>query len=235
MNNKIGQNGKNRSHIIVGIPAYNEEQFVADVVIKSRKFADEVVVVNDGSTDNTAMEAKAAMATVINKDYRCGYGGSISTCMKIAKENVADILVTIDGDGQNNADEIPLLIFPILEGKADLVVGSRFLKEQDSVPRYRKFGIKAITSLYNFASKVKISDAQSGFRAYSYDVLKDYSPTEKGMAISVETLVYARHKGFTIKEVPISCIYHKGSHKSNPVIHGLSVALKLIKIRLKYR
>ena len=101
------------------------------------------------------------------------------------------------------------------------------------MPRYRKLGIEAITYLYNLGSKVKVSDAQSGFRAYAQAVLKGFSPNEKGMSISIETLIEARRKGLAIAEVPISCSYNSDSHSLNPVIHGLGVALNVIRLRLK--
>jgi glycosyltransferase involved in cell wall biosynthesis len=226
---------RDQVRIIVGIPAYNEARFIADVVKKSKNYAEEVFVINDGSTDDTAQIAEKAMATVINKNNRGGYGESIKSCLEVAKEKTADILVTIDGDGQHNPDEIPLLITPILNREADVVIGSRFLSKQDTMPRYRKLGIQIITFLYNFASKVHISDAQSGFRAYNKSFLQENYPTEKGMAISIEILLMARKRGLVIKEVPISCIYHSASHKFNPIMHGLGVIIKLIQIRLKMR
>lgn len=225
---------KDQSQIMVGIPAYNEEKFINDVIQKSKKYANEIIVINDGSTDDTARIAKEAMATVIDKNSRGGYGESIKSCLEIAKENKADILVTIDGDGQHNPDEIPLIVAPIINKEADLVIGSRFLNERGNMPKYRKFGIKIITFLFNLASKVKISDTQSGFRAYSRDFLEAVKPIEKGMAISIEILLIARRKRYKIKEVPISCTYHSASHKFNPILHGLGVAFKLIKLRLKF-
>ena len=222
-----------QNRIVAGIPAYNEEQFIAEVVGKARKFADEVIVVDDGSIDNTAQVAEAAGASVIDHGVNKGYGESIKSCFEVIKLSTADVLVMLDGDGQHDPDDIPRLLAPIFRGEADVVIGSRFLIRKSSIPRYRRFGIHVITFLYNFGSKVKVSDAQSGFRAYSRKVLDTFTITASGMGASVEVIIKIREKGFSIKEVPISCIYHPGSHSLNPVFHGLDVALTVVRLRLK--
>lgn len=223
--------------VVAVIPCYNTEYFISGVVSKARKYVDQVIVVNDGSHDGTAEAAKAAGALVINHGIRMGYGDAIKSCFEAAKANEADILVTLDGDGQHNPDELPQVLAPLLSGEADLVIGSRFLQlpqptQQTNMPRYRKFGINVITFLYNFGSRIKVSDSQSGFRAYSKKILDTISLTEKGMGISVEVILKARERGFSIKEVPISCTYHSKSSTINPVSHGLGVAFTVIKLRL---
>ena len=142
--------------VVAGIPAYNAAGYVSDVIRKARKYVDEVIVVDDGSTDSTAQVSSAAGATVIRSEVNRGVGRATETCFRLAKEKGTDILVTLDGDGQHNADEIPIVIAPILNKKADLVIGSRFLDGQCSIPRYRRFGINVITFLLNLASKVKV-------------------------------------------------------------------------------
>jgi glycosyltransferase involved in cell wall biosynthesis len=221
-----------RPKIIAAIPAYNEEQFIADIVRKAKKFVDEVIVVDDGSTDKTARIAKASGAAVIGHKVRRGAGGATKSCFEAAKARGADVLVTLDGDGQHEPADIALVLKPVLEGEADVVVGSRFLGGQGNMPLYRKFGINVITFLYNFGSRVKVSDAQSCFRAYGRRALHLLTVTEPGFSFSVELLEQARQRGLTISEVPISCVYHPDSHSSNPVIHGLGVALTVLKLRL---
>ena len=122
---------------------------------------------------------------------------------------------------------------PILKNEADFVIGSRFLDINSGIPTYRKFGIKAITLLYNLGSRVKVSDAQSGFRAYNRKMLDAFTVTENGMGVSVELLIIARRKDCRIKEIPITCIYHKDSSTENPVVHGLGVAFTVVKLRLR--
>ncbi len=222
-----------RPRIVAGIPARNEQEFIAEVVHKAKKFVDEVIVVDDGSTDDTAEAAKAAGALVIKHKINRGAGEATRACFEEARRRGAQVLVTLDGDGQHDPDGIPQILAPILKGKADLVIGSRFLGSNNPIPRYRKFGINVITWLYNLGSKLRISDAQSCFRAYGEKALHSLNITQQGFSFSVELLVQARQKGFTITEVPISCIYHSASHSANPVTHGLGVALTVVKLRLE--
>ena len=221
------------ARIIAIIPCYNEERFIGDIVLKARKHVDQVIVVDDGSTDATAETAESAGAMVVSHEVNKGYGESISSCFKTARAENADILVILDGDGQHDPDEIPQLLPPLLGGEANLVIGSRFINKESRLPQNRKFGIIVINWLFNFGSTRKVSDAQSGFRAYSKEVVEVIAPTARGMEASVQVLIEARRKGFIIQEVPISCLYHPESHSLDPVSHGLGVALAVVKIRLK--
>jgi glycosyltransferase involved in cell wall biosynthesis len=222
-----------RPKVIAAIPCYNEEQFIGGVVHKTSQYVDQVVVVDDGSSDRTAEVAEAAGAMVVRHAVNQGYGEAIRTCFKMATSNGADILVTIDGDGQHSPDELPEVLEPLLIGEADLVIGNRFMSGATNVPRYRKFGIDVITFLYNLGSRVKVSDAQSGFRAYRREVLDSVELTERGMGVSVQTIIQARRKGYRISEVPISCKYHSAGSTLNPVRHGVGVALTVVKLRLR--
>ena len=219
--------------IVAAIPCLDTESFIGDVVSKARKYVDHVIVINDGSHDGTARAAEAIGAIVINHASNRGYGEAVKSCFEAAKVNGADILVTLDGDGQHNPDEIPKVVDLIINDGADIVIGSRFLGKQTNMPRYRRLGIKLITFLFNLGSKVKVQDAQSGFRAYSKQALNTISATEAGMSVSVETLIKARAYGLEIREVATSCQYHPSSSSMNPVIHGLIVALSVVKLRLK--
>jgi len=220
---------------VAAIPCFNTEPFIAEVVSKARKYADQVIVIDDGSEDATAEKARAAGAEVLCHNHNLGYGEAVKSCFKAARENSADILVTLDGDGQHNPDEIPQLLAPALREEADLVIGSRFIKNGHSVPRYRRFGIGVITLLWNLGSKVKVSDSQSGFRVYRKDAFKSLSLTERGMGISIETLEKARRANAAISEVPISCQYSSPTPSLKAIKHGLGVALAVLRIRLRNR
>ena len=222
-----------RPKAIATIPCFNTEPFIANVVSNTKKYVDQVIVIDDGSCDGTTERAKAAGALVINHGTNRGYGEVIKSCFKAAKANAAEVVVILDGDGQHKPDEIPSLLAPILKREADLIIGSRFLTNEHNMPRYRKFGISVITLLFNLGSKTKVSDAQSGFRAYSKKVFETFPLSEKGMSISIETLEKARRKRAIIKEVPISCFYAPSTLNLNAIKHGLSVALSVIRIRLK--
>lgn len=222
-----------RPKVIAAIPCFNTESFIADVVSKAKKHVDQVIVIDDGSHDGTAEAATAAGALVISHGTNRGYGEAIKSCFEAAKANAADVLVILDGDGQHNPDDIPKLLTPILQGEADLIIGSRFLAKERSTPRYRKFGIDVITLLWNFGSKEKTSDAQSGFRAYSKKIFETFSLSERGMSISIEILEKARRSGAVIGEVPISCLYAPSTLNPKAIRHGLGVALSVVRVRLK--
>lgn len=222
-----------KPRVVAIIPCYNTESHVAEVVAKCLRHVAQVIVVDDGSTDDTAKISNRAGAQVIRHGRNMGYGVSIKTGFREAQIKGSDIIVTIDGDGQNNPDEIPLLLEPILGENADLVIGSRFLSNNHNMPRYRKFGIRVITWLWNVFSKVKVSDSQSGFRAYSKTLLKNLILSENGMCISIEILEKTRRKGAEITEVPTFCSYTHSSISLGAIKHGLNVSLSVIRIRLK--
>lgn len=225
-------NKQTRHRIFAVIPCLNEGQFISDIVTRARKYADVVIVIDDGSTDNTAEAAEKAGARVIKHKARQGAGAATKSAFEAAKKYNADVLVTLDGDGQHNPDEIPHVLAPILRGEADLVIGSRFLKpDSKQAPKYRKFGIDVITWLFNLGSKVKVSDSQSCFRAHSRRLIESVKITEDGFGFSVQVLIQARRKNFAIREVPVSCIYHLQGSSLNPVAHGLGVAWGVIKLR----
>ncbi|MFC1846986.1 glycosyltransferase family 2 protein [Chloroflexota bacterium] len=222
-----------KPRVVAVIPCYNTAPHIAEVVAKTLPYVDEVFVVDDGSTDDTAEIAKAAGAKVVSHGKNLGYGEAIKTCFRLVQSNGHDILVTIDGDGQHNPEDIPLLIEDIVSGEADFVIGSRFLENNHNMPGYRKLGIGTITWLWNVFSKVRVSDSQCGFRAYSKVFFKDLVLSENGMCISIEILEKARRKGVNITEKPVSCLYTHSSIHLGAVSHGSCVAFSVIRIRLK--
>jgi glycosyltransferase involved in cell wall biosynthesis len=178
--------------IIAGIPAYNEEKTIAEVVLKAGVHVGKVLVCDDGSKDTTQIVARKNGAHVVEHEKNMGYGATMQTIFRKARELGADVLVTFDGDGQHDPDEIPELVKPVLEGKADIVIGSRFIKgARINVPLYRRMGILVITLLAKFFSGYPISDAQSGFRAYSRNALEELELTELGWGSSVEVFFRA--------------------------------------------
>ncbi len=218
--------------VIAAIPCYNEEQFIDGVVRRASRYVDQVIVVDDGSTDRTSEVAESAGAMLVRHAVNKGPGAAYKTCFEAARDNDADILITLDGDDQHDPDELVRLLQPLLDDEADMVIGSRFLESYD-VPRYRKFGIDVITFLYNVGSRQKVLDSQSCYRGYSRKALEELYVTEDGFGFSVELLVQARKRGLRIVEAPISCIYHEASHSMNPVLHGVGVALMVLKHRVK--
>jgi glycosyltransferase involved in cell wall biosynthesis len=171
---------------------------------------------------------------VLRHNTNKGYGAAIRSCLAYAKANKVSALVILDGDAQHNPDEIPTLLSPILQGKADLVIGSRFIRPEPSMPSYRKFGISVISFLWNVGSKIKVSDTQSGFRAYSKKLIEQLIVLENGMSVSIEILERARSLKAVLIEVPASCYYPHVNQSLKAIKQGLFVALSVIRIRIKY-
>ena len=215
--------------ITIGIPAYNEEKNIAKIILKLQKISEKIIVCNDGSTDLTSKIAEKMGAIVINHSKNLGYGAGIRSIFLKAKEMDSDVLVTFDADGQHRVEDIETVIEPIIKNEADIVIGSRFLVEGKNVPGYRKAGIKTITGVANIAMDSKITDSQSGFRAYNKKVLKDVVPSEYGMGVSTEILIKANKMGFKIKEVPITILYEGDTSTHHPVSQGASVILSTMK------
>lgn len=232
---QLGKSLKVKPFVVVGIPANNEENSIAQVILNALKFADAVIVCDDGSTDYTGDIASRLGADVVRHEKRRGYGAAIASLFKRAREFGADILVTLDADGQHDPFEIPRIVKPILKKKADLVIGSRFVKPKSNseMPLYRRFGAKLITKLVSRSSKNGISDAQSGFRAYSRKALQELSVSETGMGASVELLMQAGKQGLKVCEVPSSCKYNNGeisNSSEHPITHGASVVMSIVRL-----
>jgi len=225
--------------IIAAIPAYNEEKTIAKVVVQASRYVDRVVVCDDGSVDMTAEIAEGLGADVVRHERNMGYGAAVQSMFRKARELDADIMVTLDGDGQHNPHEIPALVKPILEGEADLVVGTRFSGEANvkEVPFYRRMGIKAITKLTNTALNYGVRDAQNGFRAYGRKAIKELRLFEGGMGASVEILMEAKKKGFGVMETPVSCKYRglERTSKHDPLRHGVGVLMSIVRLVVEDR
>lgn len=229
-------NAMNKDHIVVAIPAYNEEVAIGSIVLSSKKYAGRVIVIDDGSKDDTGRIARLAGADVITHKTNLGKGAGIKDAFEYAKAAKAAILVLIDGDGQHNPDEISRLIEPILTGEADMVNGSRFMtKCQNHVPKYRRVGQEILTIATNAGTNMKITDTQNGFRAFSNKTFNCFSFHQNGMAIESEMLIDAANANLKIKEVPINVRYDVNGSTYNPFTHGISVLNSVIGLILQKR
>ena len=215
--------------VIIGIPAFNEEKNIGAIVAKLKQKYEKILVCDDGSLDMTSTIASSMGAHVVKHEKNLGYGSAIKTIFQEAKKFEGDVLVTFDADGQHQISEIDSMLKPILENKADLVIGSRFLGKTQDLPKYRKVGIKAITGLTNTVTNSKITDSQSGFRAYGKKALSEIIPTESGMGISTEILIKASKKQLKLVEVPITITYEDNTHSQKPISHGTSVIMSTVK------
>ena len=216
--------------ITVGIPAFNEEKNIIHIIEKLQKKTDVIIVCDDGSTDKTGEIAKKMGAIVISHERNLGYGAAIRSLFLKARELKSEILVTLDSDGQHRISDVLPIADPIIKNQADLVIGSRFLTEnQKDMPKYRKIGIKMITTLANTSLDESVTDSQSGFRAYGKNILSEITPSENGMGVSNEILMKASKKNFKIIEVPIVVSYEGDTSTQHPLSHGVSVTLSTLK------
>ena len=214
---------------LVCIPAFNEEKTIGEIVEKSLQYADNVIVCNDGSTDNTEKKAKEKGAIIINHKKNLGYGAAIISLFEEARKQNAEIMVTLDGDGQHDPAEIPNLVKALIENKVDVVIGSRFLGKKTNSPVYRKTGIKIITSASNLGTDFKVTDSQSGFRVYSKKAIDLIHPTEEGMSVSTEILLKISNWDLSIAETPITVSYEGETSTHRPVPQGVSVLMNTLK------
>ncbi|UCG82011.1 MAG: glycosyltransferase family 2 protein [Dehalococcoidia bacterium] len=221
------QKPEHKFKIIAAIPCLNEERFIGSVILKTKKFVDSVIVIDDGSTDATAEVAAAAGAKVHKHGENRGYGAAISSALAKGRQLKTDVLVILDGDGQHDPNDIPNMIRPLLDGEADVVVGSRFLGTVKKPPLYRRLGQRVLTTVTNLSSGQKISDSQSGFRAYSSKALKELDLTETGMSASSELQFLIGRSGLRLAEVPIDVSY-MGRVKRSPIGHGIAVLTRLL-------
>ena len=216
-------------NITIGIPAFNEEKNIGKVIVTLKKITNDIIVCDDGSNDLTKEIAEGLGAKVISHSKNMGYGEAIKSIFNEAKKKEADILVTFDADGQHRPEDIMSLTKPIIDQQAEIVIGSRFLKNETDMPKYREIGVKILTKVTNMSIKENLTDSQSGLRAYQKKVLQNISLTDSGMGISTEILIKSHQKEFRIVEVPIQILYGKNTSTHNPVSHGTSVLLSTIK------
>ena len=214
--------------VVAGIPAFNEEQTIARVVVRTLKHVDKVLVVDDGSSDDTALIAERLGVEVISHGKNLGKGAALRTCFKWAKSVGAKTLVTLDADGQHDPDEIPKLVDPVLRGEAEVAVGSR--RHSEGMPAFRRFGSRLLDRATGVKVDGTIVDAQSGYRAYSRKALEQVTAAEQGMGVDSEIIIKVRDAGLRIVEVPITAKYKElKTSTHNPVYHALDVFFSVIK------
>lgn len=227
--------GIEQKFILAAMPAFNEEKYIAKTIVHAKKYANQILVVDDGSTDSTAEIAKALGAIVIQHSSNMGYGGALQTIFNTARELNVDALVILDADGQHDPNFIPNLLKPLNEG-IDVVIGSRFLStEKNNIPAYRVVGMKVLDTATNIAGNINVSDSQSGFRAYGKRAIEKIKVSGNGMSAGSEILLQIQGNGLNVAEVPIKVRYDiKNTSSQNAFSHGISVLNSIIGV-LSYR
>ncbi|MCX6701341.1 MAG: glycosyltransferase family 2 protein [Methanomicrobiales archaeon] len=217
--------------VIVVIPAYNEELVIGSIVLKSLRLVEKVIVVDDGSTDYTSDVARLAGSEVIRLPENMGKAHALLAGLNRARALGCTAAVTLDGDGQHKTREIPIVAKPVLDGKADLVIGSRFLGKTNGVPAHRRVGQKTLDLFTTIGSRQACTDSQSGFRALSKKALENLDFTSYGYGIESDMISHFAERGLVIAEVPITVRYEvPKSHKKNFISHGLGVFAGVINL-----
>jgi glycosyltransferase involved in cell wall biosynthesis len=217
------------SKVIVLIPAYNEELTIGSMVLLAKHYAEKVVVVDDGSKDRTVSIAIESGADVLKIENNSGKAKALLEGCDYCRRFDPDVLVMIDGDGQMDPALIPSVAKPIIDEKADLVIGSRYLQPDVKIPFKRKVGQKILNSATNMGSAGHITDSQSGYRALSRKALANMDFISDAYNIESDMIVHFAEKGLIIFEVPISVRYDvPNGHKQNAWKHGIDVLSRII-------
>ena len=231
--------------VLLIIPAYNEEENILNTYKtiaeynKKNKTNYDVIVINDGSKDNTKKILEENNIPHINLIHNLGIGGAVQTGYKYAYYNDYDIAVQYDGDGQHDVRYVKDIIKPIIDKKADLVIGSRFVKKIDTFKSTfaRRIGIRVISVFMKFATKKKIYDTTSGFRACSKDIIYDFSISYPNEYPEPITTAEVLKKKYTVEEVPVEMKEREGGVSSiracKNLYYMLNVCLALIAVKIR--
>jgi glycosyltransferase involved in cell wall biosynthesis len=218
--------------ILVGIPAYNEEIGIGSTILAAQQYCSTVVVVDDGSTDNTVSIAAQTDAIVLEHHENVGKGGAVQTIFDYAHGHDFDALVLIDGDGQHIPEEIPDVAEPVLNDSVDMTIGSRYVEhDQTETPRYRRFGQQVLDVLTTGSTSSELTDTQSGFRAFSPTAVDELTLSTDGIGVESEMISEATDKNLEIDEVPIDVRYEGVDGQTyNPLQHGLTVVVFILQL-----
>jgi glycosyltransferase involved in cell wall biosynthesis len=225
---------KDRPRVAAVIPAYNEERFIGSVVLKTLQHADAVIVVDDGSTDSTAQIAEAAGARVVRHSQNHGKGEALNTGFRTARELSPQVVVTLDADGQHSPEEMARVVAPVLQDKADIVVGSRYLDNNSRVPMHRVWGHLAFNFVNRLASGVSLSDSQNGFRAFSKSALRVISFQSTDFSVESEMQFLAQKHELRVVEIPVT-IQYLDRPKRSVIVQGLMVLKGIWRLLKQHR
>lgn len=218
--------------ILAIIPAYNESGNLRAVIEDLRSFGGDLLVVNDGSTDDTAAVAKSLGAQVVSHPFNLGIGGTVQTGLKYAREQGYDLAIQFDGDGQHRADQIPGIVELVARGEADLVIGSRTLPGGYKMGVTRFLGSRVFHCLIRFLSGHSIQDPTSGFRCYGKRTIQLFSRYYTDDYPEVESIITAARSGLRVVEVPVLMRGRLSGHSSitrrKSAYYMLKVTLALV-------
>ena len=236
---------KNRKVLLI-IPAYNEEKCILNTcnkIIDYNKKNDmnfDIIVINDGSTDNTINILEDNNIPHVNLIHNLGIGGAVQTGYKYAYENYYDFAVQFDGDGQHDVNYVKSIVEPLINNEADMTIGSRFINKDSSnfkSSKSRQFGIKIISFFIKLVSHKKIFDTTSGFRAVNKKIIKEFArsyPIEYPEPITTTELL---KKSYRIKEIPVSMnereVGKSSIHSWKNAYYMINVCLSILLVKIR--
>ena len=226
-----------RKRTLAIIPCRNEEATIGSLVLKTKRFVNEVLVVDDGSDDETKKIAKDAGATVISHKKNRGKGAAIRTGFQFARENDFDYVVTMDGDGQHNPLEIPSLLENVVNNGHDISIGFR-VGNNSEMPMWRRVGKRVLDYTTSMGTGGYVTDSQCGFRAFNKKAYESIAPKLKGESFSVESeqLIQAHQLGLKVVNTNVTCKYQDlDTSTKNPASHGLSVLSYVLWVIMEQR
>ena len=217
-------NGTTKRTLVL-IPCFNEEMTIGSIVLKTKRYVDTVLVVDDGSSDSTAQIAKEAGAVVLSHSGNKGKSAAIKTGFNYATQNGFDYIITLDGDGQHNPDEIPMMLSEMENNGHDIVIGTRFGPSTE-MPGWRKVGKRLLDYLTSYGAGGRLTDSQSGFRGFNKKAVQCLTPRLDGEGFSVESeqLMKAHDLGLHVGDARVACKYNGlETSTKGPTSHGVSV------------
>ncbi len=220
----------NKLKITAIVPAFNEEKNIRKVVEQTAPYVDEVIVVDDGSKDKTGAIAKESGAVVATHIVNMGLGFTLATGAELAIKRGADVIVTIDGDGQHDPTEITHLVKTLVDEKLDIVIGAR--KFDTNMPFYKKLGNTTIYTMQHLLFNSEVKDTQSGFRAFRSEVWPKLKWTSNRYAVSSEIVKNIGVNRLKFKEVEVKTIYND-DYKGTSIFDGARIVTTMISWKLK--
>lgn len=223
-----------RHKVSVVIPAFNESRFIGSVVLGLKRRPVDILVVDDGSSDDTAEIAWAAGADVLQLETNRGKGAALNAGLDEVRRGAPDAIVLIDADGQHLPGELEQVVRPILEHQADIAIGSRYLEGTSNTPSHRKFGHKVMNFFTSLFSGVKVSDSQSGYRAFSPRAYGSLNFSSSDFSVESEMQFLASEHALKIVDVPVT-IQYLDQEKRSPWRQGASVLTGILRLTGQYR
>ena len=221
---------KEESSIYIIVPAYNEEACIANVINDLKKHGyNNMIVIDDGSTDDTAGIAMRNNAIVLSHPINLGQGSAIQTGLEYAISSGADIIITFDSDGQHMASDIKDLIKPIIDGEADVSLGSRFLSKDSNTPWVKKVMLKGGTILLFLMYGIMLTDTHNGLRALTVEAASKMRLESRGMEHASEIIEKIKLEKIRYVEVPVKIRYTDYSiKKGQRISKSLNILFKML-------